>query len=182
MAPYLAEHLSHAALGSADGALSISSTEIPNFARDSPPSREDSSPAGTSPGTTSDRPVSSSSMSCPSPFLHFRCGGCPRTRLHCLLSCAKYGVRAGEEGIWNRVGAWAAGARHDAVSIAFKWRPAWAVLASYAPVAVRLHLALFYFYGVYYHWAKRATGAPAYCIQRSPPCLVSDQPCQGSPL
>jgi hypothetical protein len=32
------------------------------------------------------------------------------------------------------------------------------VLATYAPVAARLHLALFYFYGVYYHWAKRATG------------------------
>ncbi|CAL8460771.1 g302 [Coccomyxa elongata] len=64
----------------------------------------------------------------------------------------------GGDGSWNRVGAWAAAARSEAVSIASKWRPAWAVLASYAPVAVRLHLALFYFYGVYYHWAKRATG------------------------
>ena len=67
---------------------------------------------------------------------------------------------SGGEVSWNRVGAWAAAARSEAVSIAYKWRPAWAVLASYAPVAVRLHLALFYFYGVYYHWAKRATGVP----------------------
>ena len=44
------------------------------------------------------------------------------------------------------------------MNAASKWRPAWAVLASYAPVSARLHLALFYFYGVYYHWAKRATG------------------------
>ena len=78
-------------------------------------------------------------------------------------------VGAGEEGIWNRVGDWAAAARHEAVSIAFKWRPAWAVLASYAPVAVRLHLALFYFYGVYYHWAKRATGAPEFCTHPTLP-------------
>ncbi len=62
------------------------------------------------------------------------------------------------------MGAWAAAARSEAVSIASKWRPAWAVLASYAPVAVRLHLALFYFYGVYYHWAKRATGVPLLLI------------------
>ena len=45
------------------------------------------------------------------------------------------------------------------MNAASKWRPAWAVLAGYAPVSARLHLALFYFYGVYYHWAKRATGA-----------------------
>ncbi len=44
------------------------------------------------------------------------------------------------------------------MNAASKWRPAWAVLAGYAPVSARLHLALFYFYGVYYHWAKRATG------------------------
>ena len=44
------------------------------------------------------------------------------------------------------------------MNAASKWRPAWAILASYAPVSARLHLALFYFYGVYYHWAKRATG------------------------
>ena len=40
-------------------------------------------------------------------------------------------------------------------------RRAWAALSGYAPEAVRLHLALFYFFGVYYHWAKRATGALA---------------------
>ena len=28
----------------------------------------------------------------------------------------------------------------------------------YTGVAVRLHLALFYFYGIYYHWSKRAAG------------------------
>lgn len=26
---------------------------------------------------------------------------------------------------------------------------------------MRLHLALFYFYGLYYHWSKRATGTCA---------------------
>lgn len=46
------------------------------------------------------------------------------------------------------------------MNAASKWRPAWAVLAGYVPVSARLHLALFYFYGVYYHWAKRATGDP----------------------
>ena len=51
------------------------------------------------------------------------------------------------------------------MNAASKWRPAWAVLASYAPVSARLHLALFYFYGVYYHWAKRATGE---CAMRVP--------------
>lgn len=51
------------------------------------------------------------------------------------------------------------------MNAASKWRPAWAVLASYAPVSARLHLALFYFYGVYYHWAKRATGT---CSMRLP--------------
>lgn len=40
-------------------------------------------------------------------------------------------------------------------------RRAWAALSGYAPEAVRLHLALFYFFGVYYHWAKRTTGALA---------------------
>ncbi len=60
---------------------------------------------------------------------------------------------------WSRVGTWAEAARDGALRAASKWQPAWAVLASYAPVAARLHLALFYFYGVYYHWAKRATGA-----------------------
>ena len=53
---------------------------------------------------------------------------------------------------------WAAAAKREAMNAASKWRPAWAVLAGYVPVSARLHLALFYFYGVYYHWAKRATG------------------------
>ena len=60
---------------------------------------------------------------------------------------------------WARASEWAAAAKREAMNAASKWRPAWAVLAGYAPVSARLHLALFYFYGVYYHWAKRATGA-----------------------
>ncbi len=60
---------------------------------------------------------------------------------------------------WARASDWAAAAKREAMNAASKWRPAWAVLAGYAPVSARLHLALFYFYGVYYHWAKRATGA-----------------------
>ena len=60
---------------------------------------------------------------------------------------------------WVRASEWAAAAKREAMNAASKWRPAWAVLAGYAPVSARLHLALFYFYGVYYHWAKRATGA-----------------------
>ena len=87
---------------------------------------------------------------------------------------------AGEEGgggyasarAWSAVGQWAGTARQGAALAAQKWRPAWAVLASYAPVAARLHLALFYFYGVYYHWAKRATGAHA-CILRLRACAFS---------
>ncbi len=67
---------------------------------------------------------------------------------------------------WSALGQWAGGAARGASHAAQKWRPAWAVLASYAPVAARLHLALFYFYGVYYHWAKRATGARTCAIPR----------------
>lgn len=33
------------------------------------------------------------------------------------------------------------------------------MLVPYSSVAVRLHLALFYFYGRYYQWSKRNTGA-----------------------
>ena len=71
-------------------------------------------------------------------------------------SCA--GVTFPTQQAWARASAWAAAAKREAMNAASKWRPAWAVLASYAPVSARLHLALFYFYGVYYHWAKRATG------------------------
>ncbi|KAL0035070.1 hypothetical protein WJX79_009657 [Trebouxia sp. C0005] len=42
--------------------------------------------------------------------------------------------------------------------IAGRWRSLWQVLSQYSGAAVRLHLALFYFYGLYYHWSKRATG------------------------
>ena len=38
------------------------------------------------------------------------------------------------------------------------WRTVWQVLSQCSGAAVRLHLALFYFYGLYYHWSKRATG------------------------
>lgn len=55
---------------------------------------------------------------------------------------------------------YAAGSRVSAAAGA-EGRRAWTVAAAHAPEAVRLHLALFYFFGVYYHWAKRATGAPA---------------------
>lgn len=74
---------------------------------------------------------------------------------------------------WARAGAWAAAAKREAMNAASKWRPAWAVLAGYAPVSARLHLALFYFYGVYYHWAKRATGQTLCCTstQASMPIL-----------
>ena len=41
---------------------------------------------------------------------------------------------------------------------ASRWRNVWQVLSQYSGAAVRLHLALFYFYGLYYHWSKRATG------------------------
>lgn len=40
-----------------------------------------------------------------------------------------------------------------------RWQQLWRVMKSNSGVAVRLHLVLFYFYGVYYHWAKRLTGA-----------------------
>ncbi|KAL3156613.1 hypothetical protein ABBQ38_000900 [Trebouxia sp. C0009 RCD-2024] len=39
-----------------------------------------------------------------------------------------------------------------------RWRTVWHVLSQYSGAAMRLHLALFYFYGLYYHWSKRATG------------------------
>ena len=55
--------------------------------------------------------------------------------------------------------AYEAGSRVSAAAGA-EGRRAWGAAAAYAPEAVRLHLALFYFFGVYYHWAKRATGAP----------------------
>ncbi len=45
-----------------------------------------------------------------------------------------------------------------AQKIAGRWRSFWQVLSQYSGAAVRLHLALFYFYGLYYHWSKRATG------------------------
>jgi len=54
--------------------------------------------------------------------------------------------------------AYEAGSRVSAAAGA-EGRRAWGAAAAYAPEAVRLHLALFYFFGVYYHWAKRATGA-----------------------
>ncbi|DBB14188.1 TPA: hypothetical protein ACH3X3_001137 [Trebouxia sp. C0006] len=47
--------------------------------------------------------------------------------------------------------------------IAGRWRSLWQVLSQYSGAAVRLHLALFYFYGLYYHWSKRATGK--FCVQ-----------------
>lgn len=59
------------------------------------------------------------------------------------------------------------------MNAASKWRPAWAVLAGYAPVSARLHLALFYFYGVYYHWAKRATGEPLLMLCPVPHSKIS---------
>ena len=43
-------------------------------------------------------------------------------------------------------------------SVAGKWRAVWQAVSQYSSGAVRLHLALFYFYGLYYHWSKRATG------------------------
>ncbi|KAL0024438.1 hypothetical protein WJX77_003645 [Trebouxia sp. C0004] len=42
--------------------------------------------------------------------------------------------------------------------VAGRWRSFWQVPSQYSGAAVRLHLALFYFYGLYYHWSKRATG------------------------
>lgn len=42
--------------------------------------------------------------------------------------------------------------------LAAKWGKVWHILSQYSGAAIRLHLALFYFYGLYYHWSKRATG------------------------
>lgn len=42
-----------------------------------------------------------------------------------------------------------------------RWHTVWRVLSQYLGAAMRLHLALFYFYGLYYHWSKRATGESA---------------------
>lgn len=39
-----------------------------------------------------------------------------------------------------------------------RWRGLWEVLLQYSSEATRLHLALFYFYGIYYQWSKRLTG------------------------
>ena len=39
-----------------------------------------------------------------------------------------------------------------------QWRGVWEVLLQYSSEATRLHLALFYFYGIYYQWSKRLTG------------------------
>ena len=39
-----------------------------------------------------------------------------------------------------------------------RWRSVAGGLCQYSGAAVRAHLALFYFYGCYYHWSKRATG------------------------
>ena len=77
---------------------------------------------------------------------------------HCADGEEECGSGIASARAWRAVGQWAAAARREAAGAASKWRPIWAVLAGYAPVTVRLHLALFYFYGVYYHWAKRATG------------------------
>ncbi|KAK9820622.1 hypothetical protein WJX72_012437 [[Myrmecia] bisecta] len=48
--------------------------------------------------------------------------------------------------------------RHWVQGLAVRWQQVWLALLPYQGVAVRLHLALFYFYGVYYHWAKRSAG------------------------
>jgi peroxin-10 len=47
---------------------------------------------------------------------------------------------------------------HKLRQSALKWKAVWQVLLQYSGFATRLHLALFYFYGVYYHWHKRAAG------------------------
>ena len=39
-----------------------------------------------------------------------------------------------------------------------RWRGVWEVLLQYSSEATRLHLALFYFYGIYYQWSKRLAG------------------------
>lgn len=53
---------------------------------------------------------------------------------------------------------WTASLDRLTQKIAGSWRSLWQVLSQYSGAAVRLHLALFYFYGLYYHWSKRATG------------------------
>ena len=45
-------------------------------------------------------------------------------------------------------------------AFAGKWRNIWQVMSQYSGAAMRLQLALFYFYGLYYHGSHRATGAP----------------------
>lgn len=62
-------------------------------------------------------------------------------------------------------------------SITSRWRGIWQVLSQYSGPAMRLHLALFYFYGLYYHWSKRATGDFAYETEQH--CTCSSVECLG---
>ena len=60
-------------------------------------------------------------------------------------------------------------------SVVATWRMVWQVLSSYSGPAVRMHLAFFYFFGLYYHWSKRVTGKYVACRLKS--CVLLD-PCR----
>jgi cbb3-type cytochrome oxidase subunit 3 len=42
-------------------------------------------------------------------------------------------------------------------------RGVWKMVAPYADPAARFHLALFYYYGIYYALSKRVSGRLSYC-------------------
>ena len=66
-------------------------------------------------------------------------------------------MTAEEEGLVQQP-PWTAWLSQAQQSVAAWWRKMWQVLSQYSGAGMRLHLALFYFYGLYYHWSKRATG------------------------
>ena len=107
---------------------------------------------------------------------HFASGKPPVSSLHCLylsqFPLLSYTHPSSEWCLWSSALAdeefvhqpsWTASLDRLTQKIAGSWRSLWQVLSQYSGAAVRLHLALFYFYGLYYHWSKRATGK--FCFQ-----------------
>lgn len=62
-----------------------------------------------------------------------------------------------------------------------RWRSVAAALCQYSGAAVRAHLALFYFYGCYYHWSKRATGDAVMLSSAAMSCEESLGGARGAP-
>ena len=70
---------------------------------------------------------------------------------------------------------WLAAYKQLTETLLLRWRKLWQIVSPYSGIAMRLHLALFYSYGLYYHWSKRATGEQE-CMHHAPRhdlCIMS---------